>query len=337
MKFKTLGKTGLKVSVVGLGGIPIQKVTEDGALEIIRECKNRGINFIDTARGYTVSESHIGKALKEVGRENFIIATKAMAYNYFEMKKNIDDSLEALGVEYIDLYQIHNAGTRGQFSDVVSEDGALKAMVEAREEGKIRHIGITSHNHEILEKALDYEEFDTFQFPYNPVEDQGADVLSKAAEKNIGVIIMKPVAGGVFPKPALSLKYILNTDFVTLAIPGMDSIEQVVENASVAENLSLLTDEEKVEIQKIAKEIGTDFCRRCGYCLPCPQGINIPAAMLLENYVKSYSLNDWALKRYEGLFSKASDCIKCGICEPRCPYNVPIRKRLESVKETFGE
>jgi predicted aldo/keto reductase-like oxidoreductase len=337
MKFKTLGKTGLEVSVIGLGGIPIQKVTEEGALEIIRECKNKGVNFIDTARSYTVSESYIGSALKEVGRENFIIATKAMAYTYYDMKKNINDSLETLGLEYIDLYQIHNAGTRGQFADVVSEEGALKAMLEAKEEGKIKHIGLTSHNHEVLEKALEYEEFETFQFPYNPVEDQGVKVLTEAAEKNVGVIVMKPIAGGVFSKPVLSLKYILNTDFVTLAIPGMDSIEQVIENTSVAEKLAPLTDEETAEIDEEAKEIGTDFCRRCGYCLPCPQGINIPGAMLLENYVKRYSLNDWAVKRYEGMFSKASDCIKCGVCEPRCPYNVPIRKRLESVKETFGE
>jgi predicted aldo/keto reductase-like oxidoreductase len=337
MKFKTLGKTGLEVSIIGLGGIPIQRVTQEESIEIIKECKNKGINFIDTARAYSVSEGYIGSALKEVGRESFIIATKAQAYTYHDMKKNIDDSLEALGVEYIDIYQVHDTSTRGKFIDVVSEDGALKALVEAKEEGKIGHIGITSHNHEILEKALSYEEFETFQFPYNPIEDQGVEVLKKAAEKNVGVIIMKPVAGGAFSKPLLSIKYILNTDFVTLAIPGMDSIDQVIENAFVAENLSPLTEEEMTEIDAEVKELGADFCRRCGYCLPCPQGINIPGAMLLENYVKRYSLNDWAVKRYEGMFSKASDCIKCGVCEPRCPYNVPIRKRLDSVKETFGK
>src|SRR5665648_335926 len=177
MNYKKLGKTNLRVSVIGLGGIPIQRVNEENAIEIIKECKNQGINFIDTARGYSVSEEYIGKALKIVGRDSFIIATKAPAFTYDEMKKNINLSLEKLDVEYIDLYQIHNASKKAQFEDVISSNGALKALLEAKKEGKIKHIGITSHNKDIILEALNYPEFETVQFPFNPKEDQGIQAL----------------------------------------------------------------------------------------------------------------------------------------------------------------
>jgi len=335
MLYRKLGKTGLKVSVVGLGGIPIQRVNQDEAVEIIKECKNQGINFIDTARGYSVSEEYIGSGLKEVGRDSFYIATKAPSFTYEDMKKSIETSLEKLDVDYIDLYQVHNASKQWQIDRVVSEDGALKALIEAKKEGKIRHIGITSHNKDILAQALEYPEFETIQFPFNPIENQGIDVFEEAKEKNIGIIGMKPIAGGVFREAQLSLRYIINSEMITLAIPGMDSVEQVVENAYTGKEMIPLTDEEVGLIEKEVKELGEDFCRRCGYCTPCPQGINIPLMMVLENYVKRYNLADWAVDRYGAQENKASDCVECGICETRCPYSIPIINRLKSVRATF--
>jgi predicted aldo/keto reductase-like oxidoreductase len=335
MIYRKLGKTGLKVSVVGLGGIPIQKVNQDEAVEIIKECKNQGINFIDTARGYTVSEEYIGKGLKEVGRDNFYIATKAPAFTYQDMKKNIETSLEKLDVDYIDLYQVHNASKQWQIDRIVSEDGALKALVEAKKEGKIGHIGITSHNKDILAQALECPEFETIQFPFNPIENQGTDVFEEAKEKNIGIIGMKPIAGGVFREAQLSLRYIINSEMITIAIPGMDSVDQVVENAYAGKEMIPLTEEEVGLIDKEAKELGEDFCRRCGYCTPCPEGIDVPTMMILENYVKRYNLSEWAIERYKNIEIKASDCIECGTCETRCPYSLPIINRLKSVRATF--
>jgi predicted aldo/keto reductase-like oxidoreductase len=335
MRKNILGKTGIEVSCLGFGGIPIQRLTENEAVEIIKELKNHGINFIDTAIGYTVSEGYIGKALKELGRDSFYIATKAMGYTYDTMKAFIEQSLRQLGVDYIDLYQIHNVSKQEQFDNVISENGAFKALVEAKEKGLIKHIGVTSHNITMLEKFLDYDIVETIQFPFNIVEQQAVKVFEKAKEKNVAVISMKPLAGGALQDAELALKYIFNSGLVTIAIPGMDNIDQVRENAKVANNISPLTEEDNKKIEDIREELGNDFCRRCGYCAPCPQKIDIPSMFLFEGYVTRYNLKDWASGRYDTLAVKADACVKCGICETRCPYNLPIRKKLETVVEAF--
>lgn len=336
MKKNILGQTNLEVSCLGFGGIPIQRLTENEAIEIVKELKNQGINFIDTAIGYTVSEEYIGKALKEVGRDSFYIATKAMGYTYDTMKAFIEQSLRQLDVEYIDLYQIHNVRTEEQFDNVVSEDGALKALIEAKEKGLIKHIGITSHNIALLERFLDYDVVETIQYPFNIVEQQAVKVFEKAKERNVAVIAMKPLAGGAIQDAELALKYIFNSGLVTIAIPGMDSVEQVKQNSAVANNLSTLTEDDNKKIDTIRKELGNDFCRRCGYCLPCPQKIDIPTMFIFEGYITRYKLKDWAIDRYNSLPVKADACVKCGICETRCPYNLHIRNKLEKVVEVFA-
>jgi predicted aldo/keto reductase-like oxidoreductase len=335
MKTKSLGNTGMKVSVVGFGGIPIQRLTQEEAIKVIVECKNRGINFIDTARAYTVSEEYIGNALKIVGRENFYIATKAMSYTYNDMKESIKLSLKAMDIDYIDLYQIHNTSKIEQLDIVLSDEGALRALIEAKEEGLIKHIGITGHVREILTKAIDCEKFETIQFPFNPVESQGKELFSKALELNMGTIAMKPIAGGVFSRPELSMKYIINSGLITVAIPGMDSVEQVIKNSSIGEILSELTEKEIEEINKEVKELGNNFCRRCGYCKPCPEGIDIPNVFVFEGYVTRYNLSDYGRARYASLPVKADACVRCRKCESKCPYNLPIVEKLKHAVETF--
>lgn len=335
MKKNILGKTGLEVTCLGFGGIPIQRLTEQEAIDVIKELKNQGINFIDTAIGYTVSEGYIGKALKEVGRENFYIATKAMGYTYDTMKAFIEQSLKQLDVDYIDLYQIHNVSKQEQFDNVISENGAFRALQEAKEKGLIKHIGVTSHNISMLEKFLEFDIIETIQFPFNIVEQQAIEVFKKAKEKNVGVLAMKPLAGGAIQDGEIALKYIFNSGLVTVAIPGMDSVEQVKRNASVANNSTALTEEDNNKIESIRKVLGNDFCRRCGYCLPCPQKIDIPSMFLFEGYVTRYNLKDWAKGRYDTLAVKPDSCVKCGLCETKCPYNLPIRKKLEDVIKAF--
>ena len=335
MKMKLLGNTGMEVSVVGLGGIPIQKLSQEEATKIILECKNNGINFIDTARAYTVSEEYIGNALKEVGRENFYIATKAMSYTYDEMKASIELSLRIMDIDYIDLYQVHNASKMEQLDIVLSENGALKALVEAKEAGLIKHIGITGHIREILMKAIENDEFETVQFPFNPVESQGTELFTKALEKGLGTIAMKPIAGGAFNKPELSMRYIANSGLVTMAIPGMDSVEQVIKNAANGSDTTPLTDEEIDEINKEIKDLGNNFCRRCGYCKPCPEGIDIPNVFVFEGYVTRYNLSDFGRSRYASMPIKADSCVRCGKCEKKCPYNLPIIQKLKHAVETF--
>ena len=335
MRKVLLGNTGMEVSVIGLGGIPIQRVSQEEATKIIMEAKNRGINFIDTAQGYTISEKYIGNALKEAGRENFHIATKSMSYDYESMKIAIDKSLNSMELDYIDLFQVHNVSKQEQLDLVVSENGALKALVEAKEKGLIRHIGITGHIREILMQAIEHEEFETIQFPFNPVESQGTELFTKALEKGMGTIAMKPMAGGAFTKQKLSLKYIINSNLINVAIPGMDSIEQVIANASVGDDTEPLTKDEQEELNKEIEILGNDFCRRCGYCKPCPEGIDIPNVFLFEGYVTRYNLPEYGKNKYEALPIKATACVRCRKCERKCPYNLPIVNKLKHAVETF--
>lgn len=337
MKKALLGNTGMEVSVIGLGGIPIQRVNEEDAINIILECKKQGINFIDTARGYTVSEEYIGKGLKAAGRENFYIATKAMCYDYDSMKKSIDESLNTMDIDYIDLYQIHSVGTKQQLETALSENGALKALIEAKAQGLIKHIGITGHVREILIEAIDNNEFETVQFPFNPVEPQGTELFLKAQEKGMGTIAMKPMAGGAFEHPLLSLKYILNSELITIAIPGMDSTKQVIENAQVGIKAESLTKEEEAIINSEVESLGTEFCRRCGYCKPCPEGIDIPNVFTFENYVLKYNMAEYGKLKYDQLKVKPDECVRCRKCERKCPYNLPIVEKLKHAVKTFRD
>ncbi len=333
MKYVTLGKTGLKVSVVGLGGIPIQRTDVQEAKEVVKECIAQGVNYLDTARGYTVSEEFFGEALKDV-RKDWVIATKSMSRDYESMKRDIEISLKNLQTDYIDLYQIHNIKTDADFETVFGANGAYRALLEAKEAGKILHIGATAHGLEAFERLItEYEDqIETMMFPFNIVESQALELMKQCTEKNIGFIAMKPVAGGNIDNVPLGLKYCLNNKDCTIVIPGMGNVKEVKQNCleTVFEEL---TESEKLECDVIRKELGTQFCRRCGYCAPCPQGIDIPSNFLFANYLRKYGLGDWAKQRYGSLKATAKDCVQCGLCETRCPYDLPIRQMLVKVKE----
>lgn len=328
-----LGKTNLMVSRVGFGGIPIQRVTQEDVNKIVDRLIEKGVNLIDTARGYTISEAYIGNAL--VGkRDNFILCTKSMSRTYIDMKKDIEISLENLKTNYIDVYQLHNVKTKEEYEIIMGRDGAYKALLEAKASGKIGYIGITSHSLDFLESIIDNFPFATVQFPFNIVETKAEKLLRKAIRKNVGVIAMKPLAGGAIDNKKLAIKFLLNQEFISVAIPGMATIEEVDENTSV-ENKNLSFSENR-QIEVIRKELGNDFCRRCGYCLPCEKGIDIPSCFMFEGYYKRYGLKEWAENRYNNMAHHANECIKCGKCEMKCPYQLQIRRKLEEVSKTFG-
>ena len=333
---RILGRTGFEVSVIGFGGIPIQRVSEDTAYELVKEAYENGINFIDTARGYMESESLLGYALEKFGRDHFILATKSMSRSYDGVLKEIHTSLKNLRTDYLDLYQFHNVRTKEELDMVMGENGALKAVKELQEKGIIKEIGITSHSADLLDIAIDTGEFSTIQYPYNPVERQGEAVFKKAKENNIGVIVMKPLAGGAIPKGELCLRFILENDDVITAIPGMDSVEQIRENTSAGIDRRPLTDVEREKLEAEASSLGEEFCRRCGYCAPCTVGIDIPTQFVVEGYYTRYNLQDWAVSRYKAMDVRAAHCIECGDCEPRCPYDLPIIKMLKRVESNLG-
>ena len=335
MEYRTLGKTGLKISRMGFGGIPIQKIDAEGTKALMLQLKAAGVNYIDTARGYTVSESYLGEALEGI-REHFILATKSMARDKAGMAKDIDTSLTNLRTNYIDLYQVHNPNIH-QLEDVCAPGGALEALLEAKAAGKIGHIGITAHGLDVFEKALELNWVETIMFPYNIVENQGEELMKKCTEKGIGFIDMKPLAGGAIENGTLALRYICANPDVTVVIPGMAEEKEITENIAACADSSPLTAEEKSAIEEVRSALGTNFCRRCNYCQPCAAGINISGVFLFEGYLSRYGLGEWAKGRYAALPVKASACIGCGACESRCPYHLPIRQMLKNAAEKFGE
>ncbi len=335
MELRRLGKTELMVSAVGFGGIPIQRVDKHITKEVITECLKNNINFIDTARMYTVSEEYLGYALEGI-RDKFIIATKSAVATYDEMAKDIDISLKNLKTDFIEIYQMHFIKNIDDYNNRIN-GGAYEALLQAQKDGKIGHIGITSHSADDLSEILkkDHKMFATIQFPYNPVELQGVKMFEKSYnEYDLGIIIMKPIMGGACEQGERSIKFILNNKHITSAIPGMESAELVRKNAACGIDYKL-TKEDEEYISKLRDELGENFCRRCGYCMPCPVEINIPAQFLMHGYLTRYKLNDWAKDRYSSIGTRADKCVECGKCESKCPYNLPIINMLKDVSEVF--
>ena len=299
MEYRILGKTGLRISRLGFGGIPIQKIDAIGTRKLAQKLIDEGVNFIDTARGYTVSEEYIGFALSGK-REKFVLATKSMARTKEAMARDIDTSLANLRTDYIDLYQVHNPSAK-DLDSVIAPGGALEALFDAKASGKIGHIGITLHAVELFEKAIELPWVETIMFPYNVVETQGEELIKRCGEKNIGFICMKPLAGGAIEDGRLALRFIASNPDVTVVIPGMAEEKEIEDNAKAISDTSPLCTDELSKIADIRTRLGTNFCRRCNYCAPCTAGINIPGVFLFEGYYSRYDLKDWARARYETL------------------------------------
>ena len=334
MRYTTLGKTGMRISAVGFGGIPIQKVDVPTVRTLMERLCEAGVNYIDTARGYTVSEAYLGEALEGL-RDRFVLATKSMARTREAMEKDIETSLRNLRTDVIDLYQVHNP-TPADLERVIAPGGALEALLAAKAAGKIRHLGVTAHTAAVFERALELDWVETIMFPYNIVETQGEALIRRAAEQNVGFICMKPLAGGALENATLALRFIAQNPDISVVIPGMASLEEIEQNIAAGQDNAPLTQAELAEIETIRRELGTQFCRRCNYCQPCTAGINISGIFVLEGYLQRYGLGDWAKTRYADMKVKAGDCIGCGACESRCPYELPIRSMLARCKAEFG-
>ncbi len=333
MEYTNLGNTGLKVSRLGFGGIPIQRITQEEATALIRKLPEYGINYIDTARGYTVSEEYLGIAMEGI-RDKFVLATKSMARTREAMEKDIETSLKNLRTDHIDLYQVHNAPP-AQMKIVTGEGGALEALLEAKAAGKIGHIGITAHEIGTFEMALEMDWVETIMFPYNFVELQAADLIRKCAEKGKGFICMKPLAGGAIENAPLAMRFIASNKDITVNIPGMANEDELKQNVAAACDPAPLSEDDLKEVQNIRDTLGNQFCRRCNYCQPCTMGINISFCFTINGYLTRYGLKDWAIGRYKGMAVEPNACIECGMCESRCPYHLPIIEMLKDVYSNF--
>jgi predicted aldo/keto reductase-like oxidoreductase len=327
MKKRTLGGTDINASVVGFGGIPIQGLSFAEAQRVLLHACDSGIDFFDTARGYTDSEEKIGRALGS-RRDSIYLASKAMSRDAAGMQGELETSLRNLRTEMIDLYQFHAVGSDEQLERILGTGGAYETLSKARDEGKVRWIGITGHSREILGKAVETGMFDTVQFPLNAIETEWEGELVPLARKGgMGTLGMKPLAGGALADAAAAIRFTLVRG-IDVSIPGMAAVEQVDANVKASD----LAPPSREELEYLAKEKeawGELFCRRCGYCMPCPEGLNIPFLLLLEGYYNRYELKDWAVSRLRTQENKYSDCIECGTCLEKCPYSLPVPELMK--------
>jgi len=331
MQKRVLGKTGLRVSVIGFGGIPIQRLPMRKARELVRQALDKGINFFDTAQGYGDSEIKIGEGVRGK-RDACILATKSPCRTKKEALSHVDKALKRLKTDFIDLYQIHHVSKSFELEKVLSPDGALEGLIQMRDKGKIKHIGITGHNPELLQKAVESsEEFETVQFPFNIVEDEEDKflLLSVAKKLNIGTIIMKPLAGGIIKEAELSFRWLLQQKVDTV-IPGMVLYSEIEENAMIGDDPKPLSSEELLRLRDAVRDLEENFCRRCMYCTPCPEEIPIYFIQELGDKVKVDvdEVKKMAKEMYAKLKKNVDDCSDCGECEEKCPYDLPVREML---------
>jgi predicted aldo/keto reductase-like oxidoreductase len=337
MKTVRLGKTGLTVSRVGFGGIPIQRLTEAEAIRVVQRCLDLGVTLLDTATGYSTSEERIGLALAAIGRrrESVILATKSPARDAAKAREHLELSLKRLQVEAIDLWQFHNVSTFEAYEQVLGPGGAIETAQRALETGQIRHIGITSHSMEVALRAVASGHFETIQFPFNFVTNEAADKLVPLArEHDVGFIAMKPFAGGLLDKANLAIKYVLQFEGV-VPDPGIERVEEMEEIAGIVAGSWALTAEEKREIERIRAEADTRFCRRCGYCEPCAEGVRITFLMNLLSFWQRFPAESFATGWLAGGVNSAARCIECGECEDQCPYHLPIREMIRDNMDDY--
>jgi len=320
----TLGRTGLTINRCGFGGIPIQSVGEDQAVETVRHAVEQGVDFIDTSRAYTTSERRIGRALKLTDK-TVVLASKSVGRTSGDVQADLEKSLSELQVDHIDLYQCHFVRDQADYQRVVQPEGAYDTLVKAREEGLIGHIGITSHSLEVLDQALNDGLFETIMVCFSFLEPAAKETLiPKAFEHNVGVIAMKSFSGGAIENPVLALKWALSHPGVAI-IPGVDDTELFDQNWAVfAAGDYRLSTTEKNEIESIRKRYDKVFCRRCDYCQPCSEDIPISVVLHVRSIIRRMGKASVNGAFLSPAMAAARRCTECGECLERCPYDLPI-------------
>lgn len=323
------------VSKLGFGGIPIQRLSEDEALGVVKKCLELGITYFDTANAYTTSEERIGKAISRQ-RKRLVIATKSLARARGEIEEHLKLSLQRLRVDYLDLYQFHGVSDFQSLDLVLDPNGPMAVVEEAKRAGVVKHIGITSHQIDVAKEAVKSNRFETIMFPFNFITSEAADeLLPLTREHDVGFIAMKPLAGGMVDNATIAFKYLFQFPDV-LPIPGIEKISEIEEIVKVLEGPWQMTEAEQQDMKRLKEELGTRFCHRCDYCQPCPQGIPISTAMSVKSSFKRLPPGRSIQMVAPGM-EKAATCTECGECETRCPYRLPIRETLAELVKWYLE
>lgn len=318
MDFVTLGKTGITVNKNGFGALPIQRITKDEAALLLRKAYHKGVGFFDTARFYTDSEEKIGYALKDV-REHIYIASKTMSTTAKEFWNQLHASLKDLQTDYLDLYQFHNPSFCPKPGDGT---GLYEAMLEARDKGLIRHIGITNHRIFVAREAIESGLYETLQFPFSYLStEKELELVKLCREHNMGFIAMKALSGGLITNSAAAYAYLAQFENV-LPIWGVQKETELDEFLSYIDTPPALDDELIAVIEKDRKELGGEFCRGCGYCLPCPSGIDIPTCARMSLLIRRAPLSVYLNADHQKKMARIRDCINCGHCSSHCPYGL---------------
>lgn len=355
MIYRNHGKSGLKVSLLGFGGMRIPSVSEDEAIRTLIKAKELGINYYETAPGYGDSEEKIGRALKHIKREDILLSTKSCIENDLTgkaMRERLNTSLKRLKTDYVDFYQMWGINSLESYHKVARKYGPLEEAVRAKDEGIIKHIGFTTHAlpSEILE-MMENEYFESVTFRYHALDTRCNAVLEKAEKLGLGVVAMTPLCQGMITSPSEKLKAIVGMDVrdfnlryiasrpqVSTIIAGMKSEKEVEENAKSINDFNWGEEDEKV-FSRITDmlESFSEYCDFCLKCLPCPKNVNIPELLRLNNFLKVFELKDYCLDRYKLMGNggswysgvKADKCNECGECIPKCPRNLPIIEILK--------
>ena len=332
----TLGTTGITTNKNAFGALPIQRISDEEAVYLLRKAYENGITFFDTARWYSDSEHKVGLAFNGM-REKVFLATKTGATDAEGFWKDLETSLGNLRTDYIDIYQFHNPAFCPKPGD---ESGLYDAALEAKRQGKIRHIGITNHRLSVAHEAIDSGLYETLQFPFCYLAtEKDIELVEKCKEKNMGFIAMKALSGGLITNSAAAYAYLAQYDNV-LPIWGVQRETELDEFLSYIDNPPKLTEEIKDLIAKDRQELLGDFCRGCGYCMPCPMGIEINncarMSLLLRRSPSAVQLSPQGQEK----MMKIESCIHCNQCKSKCPYGLDtpalLQKNLEDYKNVLA-
>jgi hypothetical protein len=353
MQKRRLGRTNLRVSVIGFGGIPIVKVSKEEACKMIRRAFDLGINYFDTARAYGDGEEKLGMALEDL-RDKVIIATKTHQRTREDAARaGLKQSLRKLKTDRIDIVFLHGIDNEKILKQTMKAEGSLTALKEARTQGKIDFIGISGHRPYILAKAIKTNKFDVVLVPLNLINREATEeLLPLAKELDVGIVTMKPFGGmdygficqewwgtlvpdktefnQIFGEGMLkterALKFVLAHP-ISAVISGFSSIEEIEAAAKIGKEFVSLTSQEAKDL-RFGELPPPPFCRWCGLCMPCPEGLNIPLILILQTYYAFHGIRNWTRQVYDKLSTKVDSCTKCTECEPKCPYKLPIMKML---------